>query len=246
MFTLTLDTKAMIAELDEIRRNQVPFAMSLAMNVTMEQVQLAQRHRIESQMTLRRRTFVLRLVKIAAEDRAVKDRLTSSVRIEGPKAQPQRGQVLTRHETGGARHGKNGAPLFLPTQRLRPTPASAISQALYPAKLMVNGSPAGRGIFTLTPDMGSKLTGRGAGIFRRVGHGKGGLIKLWRYLPTTTLDPSLAFDVTFHAIVTAEFNKNFTGALGYALDERQQAAGVRTWKAATLASWQPPRAAESE
>jgi hypothetical protein len=89
MFNLTLDTAMMIAELDDIRRNQVPFAMALAMNRTMEEVQEAQIKQVERAMTIRNRRFILQLIKIAPEDRAFKDRLAAGIRVEGKASDPR-------------------------------------------------------------------------------------------------------------------------------------------------------------
>ena len=268
MFTLTLDTKQMIAELDDIRRNQVPFAMALAMNRTMEEVQVAQIRHVEATMTIRSRRFIIQLIKIAPEDRAFKDRLTASYRIEGPRAKPDRGKVLTRHEIGGLRQAASQAPLFIPTAYLRGSKQQVISQALYPSYLGAVTSRVGdsgklvepkfsgigekgtrhvrgrRNTFVLTPDLGHRISDRASGIYQRIGAGNGAIVRIWQYRRTTTLKPKLAFQATFNATVAERFNENFTGALAYALDENRQASASRNWKAARLAGWRPPRLTE--
>lgn len=271
MFTLTLDTAQMIAELDDIRRNQVPFAMALAMNRTMEEVQVAQLRHVEATMTIRNRLFITRLIKIAPEDRAFKDRLSASIRVEGPRAKPDRGKVLTRHEIGGIRQTSSQAPMFVPTKYLRGSPQQVITQALYPSYLgvvtsriqtdgtlkdqydpkMSKRGPMGtqhvrgrRNTFVLTPDLGHRINARAAGVYQRIGPGKGSIVRIWQYRPFTTLKPSLAFQATFDATVAERFNENFTGALAYALDESRQASASQGWKAARLSGWRPPRITE--
>jgi hypothetical protein len=268
MFTLTIDTKAMIAELDDIRRNQVPFAMALAMNRTMEEVQVEFIRHMESTFTIRNRVFMRRLVKIAPEDRALKDRLSAGIRIEGPRAKPNRGKVLTRHEAGGTRQAAGQAPMYIPTKALRPTPQSTISQALYPSYLGVVSSRVGgsgemfaprmssvgprgtrqvrgkRGTFVLSPDLGHRISGRAAGVYQRIAPGRGGIVRIWMYRPQITLQPSLQFQATFDRVAGTRFNENFAGALGYALDENRQASASQGWRAARLAGWRPPRMTE--
>lgn len=268
MIHLTLDTQAMVAELDDIRRNQVPFAMALAMNRTMEEVQVAQLREVADTMTIRNRLFITRLVKIAPDDRAFKDRLTAGIRIEGPRAKPDRGKVLTRHEVGGVRQAASQAPMFVPTRYLRSSPAQVISQALYPSYLGVVTSRVGdsgrfreptltqrgpmgtqhvrgrRGTFVLTPDLGHRISARAQGVYQRIGAGKGAIVRIWQYRPFTTLQPTLRFSATFNAVVAERYNENFTGALAYALDENRQASASAGWKAARLAGWRPPRLTE--
>jgi hypothetical protein len=268
MIQLTLDTQALIAELDDIRRNQVPFAMSLAMNRTMEEVQVAQLRHIADEMTIRNRLFITRLVKIAPEDRATKDRLSAGIRIEGPRSKPDRGKVLTRHEVGGIRSTASQAPMFVPSRFLRGAPSQVISQRLYPSYLGVVTSRVGdsgrfveptftqqgprgtrhvrgrRNTFVLTPDLGHRISSRAAGVYQRIGPGAGAIVRLWMYRPTTQLTPSLEFSATFNKVVAERYNENFTGALAYALDENRQASASKAWKAARASGWRPPRLTE--
>lgn len=268
MFTLSIDTASMIAELDDIRRNQVPFAMALAMNRTMEEVQDAQIREVESAMTIRNRRFILNMVKIAPEDRAMKDRLSAGIRIEGPRAKPDRGKVLTRHEAGGSKQRGSQSPFFIPTAYLRSSPQQVISQRMYPSYLGVVTSRVGdsgrfreptfskvgemgtrhvrgrRRTFVLDPQLGHRISMRQAGIYQRIGAGKGAIVRIWQYRPTLTLEPRLAFRATFDRVVAERFNENFTGALAYALDENRQASASRAWKAARVAGFRPPRRSE--
>lgn len=263
MFTLNIDTKQMIAELDTIARNHMPFAMALGMNRTMEDVQSAQLQRVAATMTIRARRFIANLVKIAPDDRAKKDRLTASVRIEGPRDKPSRGKVLTRHEAGGVRTAASQAPMFIPTRALRGTAAQVISQALYPSYLGVVTSRVGdsgklveptftkvgprgtrhvlgrRRTFVLRADLGHRISARAAGVYQRVGVGRGGIVRIWQYKPFTTLQPSLMFGATFARVVAERFNENLTNALATAIEDDRQGGRAKAWRAARPARGLP-------
>jgi hypothetical protein len=101
-----------------------------------------------------------------------------------------------------------------------------------------------RDTFVLTPDLGHRIGARAAGVYQRTGSGRGGIVRIWQYKPSLTIEPKLAFGATFNRIVAERFNENFTGALAYALDENRQASASSAWKAARLSGWRPPRRSE--
>lgn len=261
MFTLSIDTDQMVKELDDIRRNQVPFAMALGMNWTMLDVQEAQREQIDREMTVRNPRFIYQAVKIAPEDRASKTKLTAGMRIEGPRKDPDRGKVLTRHEMGGNRQSASQAPFFIPMLALRRFPEQVISQKMYPSYLGVVTSRVGdsgrfvepkrskrgpkgtqhiRGrqrTFVLDPQLGHNVSQRAAGIYQRVGVGRSGIVRIWKYQPTLVLKQKLQFQATFDRVVAERFNTNFTGALAYAMEENRPKGGARVWRAENV----PPR-----
>lgn len=239
---LSLDaTVQRIGSLSEAAQQQLPFALSLALNQTALDVQLAQRLHNDREFTIRAQTFMERLVKISRSDRADKRNLVARVRIQGPESARRRGQdpaaVLTRHELGGTRTAPDPTrPFFVPADALRPSPRVVIPRQMFPAKLGLadrmgrqgavvpgkrgnvkrikgaSGQRERRAFFVLHSDDGS---GRPLGIFER--EGKDDIKPLWIFTARVTIRPRLNFFATAEEVVRRRFPPNLAAAFTRAM-----------------------------
>lgn len=101
MISITVDTAALTKGLSDLAREQVPFAMSRALNNTADAVQTAVRNSLPANFALRRTSFFNLLVKIDNADRAKKDRLEVTVKVAPPKSGRTAADILSKFEAGG-------------------------------------------------------------------------------------------------------------------------------------------------
>lgn len=92
-------------------RTQMPFALSVAINNTLDDAQAAIRSALPSSFVLRAAEFINRTIYIAPADRARKDRLVGAVRVN-----PAR-DFLAKFEAGGEKTPQSGKSLAVPVFR---------------------------------------------------------------------------------------------------------------------------------
>jgi hypothetical protein len=189
-------------KLTDVAARQLPFATALAINRTLEEIQGAARAGIRERFTLRRPTFVERLVKINNADRARKDRLAGRVGIQGARA-----DLLTKFEAGGTKRPA-GRSIAVPIDAKR-TKADIVRAGQRPRRVLED--PRSRAFMVRGPD------GRGV-IKQRVGRGRGAQVRvLFGLTPRAELPASLRFHETAERTARARFSTNLQGFLGYAL-----------------------------
>lgn len=148
MYTVTMDVTKFDTALDALSARQLPFAASLTLNRSAEEVQTRLRQEEYLKLTIRNPQFMERLVKIKGEDRATKSRLVARVRIEGPEGSERLGGLLARHIEGGVVTKPGGGysidPTFqvegmqqIPTEVLRFPKSAIIPRRLYPTNLRI-------------------------------------------------------------------------------------------------------------
>src|SRR5574343_512360 len=91
--------------------SQIPYATSVAINNTLNDIQKAERAHVRETFTVRRPDFIDRSIYIARDDRARKDKLTGTVRIN-----PSR-DVLAKFEEDTVKRGQGGRSLAVPIIR---------------------------------------------------------------------------------------------------------------------------------
>jgi hypothetical protein len=134
--------------------SQAPFAMSLALNNTANDVQAAIRKGVQSRFTLRRPDFILNTVKIAKDERATKAKQEVTVHID-----PTR-NILAKFEEGGEKRPREGTHLAIPVA-IKRNKNDIIPRARYPRPLLQSKAGlAGRVFATAVGIM--KTVGRGA------------------------------------------------------------------------------------
>lgn len=93
-------------------REQMPFAISVAINDTVKEIQKEQRARMQSVFEIRQKTFVERSVKI--KPFATKRRLRATIAIDAPGG---RSDIIARHEVAHEREPLDGRSLLVPIIR---------------------------------------------------------------------------------------------------------------------------------
>lgn len=241
--TVSADTAGIRKALRTLYADQMPYAMSLAINETAKQAQGKQRAGMYARFTVRRQSWVERSIKIGTF--AKKTSLQADVRVETP-GDPSRSDILTQHEDGGTKTPK-GQHLAIPDD-VRKSETQVIPRNKRPRAF--NFKPAGGSSRVFIGDartfMIKNPDGTG-GIYQRTGRkgrirkdgtrGKGAgrrlasdvesrsvrdlnIRTLYRFRPRATIDPRLEFEETVVGEVKLRINENvragFAKALGVA------------------------------
>lgn len=142
--TITFDIGPMVRFSEYTRQRQYPFALSLALNATANDMQQAIRNRVEGgrQFTIRSsqsRQFLLRQIRRnRGEDFATKRSLVARVRIQNSG---KRGSsLLSLVDQGGLRTTRFAIDASITQAKdlpipQRPTPTAKVSRTLYPGRL---------------------------------------------------------------------------------------------------------------
>jgi hypothetical protein len=226
MFTLdvTTDDRSGIAGYLSGLRAQLPFATAVAINDTLNQVQTAVQKTLSTEFTLRRESFIKQSVFIGPSDRATKDRLVGTVRIN-----PDRNQ-LAKFEDGGEKTSVTGKSLAVPIFRQddpslivgRGDPLSVkalmASIASHRGKVLRPRVRKGQLRVAVDPNRVFLVTnGKGTFILQRVGSGRSGNRVLYWFRKEVPVPASLHFDATATATALERWAPNFDRALEFAI-----------------------------
>lgn len=142
---ISIDVDGAIRHLTRVEREQVPFAVSKALNTLARRAQAEVRQTLEPRFTIApsRRKFLELMVKIPRGAWATKKNLAVRLGVgQGEQAHNQigskkdRGHLLGRHEEGGDRAADSSLrPFFIPTEELRPGARDLPPRKLYPIAL---------------------------------------------------------------------------------------------------------------
>jgi hypothetical protein len=167
MFDVTVDVTKATADLRNIQQNQIPFAISLALNRTAKGAIAAAGERLDRDFTINesKKPFLKRLFRFPRSQWATKRKLIATVGVHqsdgdfGTGSDKDRGFLLGRHEAGGERHRNDPArPFFLPTEALRSGAFDVPPKSMYPTALRLFES---RGIVRFEKDA---ATGKRKGV----------------------------------------------------------------------------------
>ena len=205
--TIRIDTKAATAGLSALAQSQLPFALSKAINDTGPQFQQAERARLESIFTERRKDF-LEKQGVKRLGPAASKRNPSVTFGVDPKA-----SFLDKFEAGGPRPLKSGHSIMIP-EDVKRNKRDIVTTGNRPGPLLDSHKKPGLGgVFLLRTQRG-KLA---PGLYQRVGRGGRGIKLLFAREPKATIQPSLKFVSTFKQIVEQNWQKNFAAALNFAI-----------------------------
>lgn len=208
-FEITVDTNAV--QISDFMRSlfadQVPFAVSTAINRTARDFQDAQRDLMRDRFTIRR-PWVLQGVKINRGDFATKTKLEARVHID-----PAR-DFLVKFEEGDTKRPR-GSRIAVPKEARR-TKTGVVSRSQRPRALrfVQHGEGARAVVYR-----GEKRTfmilrpgGRGE-IFQRFGRrGRGALRLLFSFTPEAETPEALDFEDTARRVVATRFGAHFSTA----------------------------------
>lgn len=132
--TIQVDDRGASMLLRALHRDQIDFALSKAINSTLDHAQVEQRAHMAKRFTQRRKKWADQSVKRPRGiGFATKRRLSGEVRMEAP-GKKDRTDVLTQHEEGGQKRPKSGKRLAVPVN-VRRTGSGIIGEAMRPSNL---------------------------------------------------------------------------------------------------------------
>lgn len=261
---VTSDAAAVARELRADLREQVPYALSRAINTTMLEAQAAQRAAQHDRFITRRRQWMDRSVKL--KPFASKRQLTATLSIDPPGG---RADILTKFEDGGTKRAQSGR-LAVP-DAARTTPRQVVPRSRRPKAFgfRLHGTGPHATVFT-----GAKRTfmvqrpdGTG-GIYQRTGARKGkrrrsasrlasdiatrkvrdlAVRTLYRFTPQATIDSRLRFEDTVVGVISARFARNLDEALERAIASgRGRVAGRLDGRDVIVATPEARRIARSD
>lgn len=120
---------ALIKDFGSLQQRQVPYALSRTINKMLLNIQQSQREAHQRVFTVRRATFLNRLVKINSGDWATKAKLLGRVGYQGERA-----DLLAKFEEGGPKRTLSGAKPWVPSAARR-NKADVITRANRPKGL---------------------------------------------------------------------------------------------------------------
>jgi hypothetical protein len=191
IFTVTLDTKPVIAAVRGIADRQIPFATALALTRTAQDVQAEIRRQMPQRFTVRN-AWIQKGVIIR---KATKQDLTALV--------IDRDDFMTLQETGGIKVPR-GRSVAVP-QAVRVNKRGIVPRAQRPSAL--KGNPA---VF--------RATIRGVdGLWQRTGRKGRGLKLLYAMKPSVPIKPRFGFFQTAESVARERFARQFEAAFEQAV-----------------------------
>jgi len=208
----------------EIRSDQAPYALSVAINATALQAQETQREHQRRIFTIRNPTFVDRSTKL--KPRATKTSLFAVLQVDPPGG-PGRMEIITRHEEDTVRLPFKSKSLIVPAAPVKSRRIIRRSDPLHPSKWGLKKVPqsgkyarhevyrGNKGLYMIRYSTG------GAKVYQRQGPGKYGThegsILLFRLRAKTALHPELNFVENITRVVEERWEDNIAEAWDKAL-----------------------------
>lgn len=195
-------------------RDQIPFATSLMVNRLALSFQREERTHMKSEFTVRRKTFVLRAVKL--KPKATKRRPTATVAIDPPGGQA-RADILTKFEQDTKKTPFRGGTLAVPGPGVRRGKTGVVTKAqrigAFKFRDITPRVAVGeKGTFLIR-------TGPKRGyIFQRKGRGpRSRVVLLYTLVPDVPITPGLDFLETAGRVVRRDASIEFEKALNQAI-----------------------------
>lgn len=225
---IRVDGHATQTWLEQIFRDQLPFATSLAVNRTATVVRDAIRAHLQDAFTIRR-PWVVQGIQVTHISDKHDNPISATVSID-----PQRA-FLAKFEAGGTKSGSLEIPIAIPSAALRPSFTDIPPLALYPKNLRLLARHDVTGTLAAT----RRITKRGvvqiqgkqrtfvldqtmfgvsvAGVYQRVGPGPHDIRLLWSYKQRIPIPARLQFSATALAAVEANWGKLYEAAFQQAV-----------------------------
>lgn len=210
---------------------QLRFAVSLALNNTIKDVQTAIRSGLHQRFAVRQAGFIERGIMIERGDFATKEKLTARVSLA------KRAGFLRKFEEGGVKTAFDPTtPIAIPSQNIRPTFEAQVPLAMYPKNLRLVPRRDVKGIrparvhqtrrgvtqikgkrrtFVLDPKhhFGVKTWG----VYERTGPGRRDIRLIWTYKSKIPIPKRLQFVETARRVALERWPKNLGAAIARAL-----------------------------
>lgn len=222
---VTTDNQSGIAGMISGLTSQLPYAYSVAINNTLNSAQSAIQAKLAGEFTLRRADFIQRTIYIAPSDRATKNNLVGTVRVN-----PAR-DMLAKFEDGGMKTPQASSTLAVPIFRaddkniiIKPGDALSVKRLMDSIKNRsgnVLRARVRKGMLHVAADPNKVFlvtTPNGTFILQRMGPGAGNNRVLYAFKKSVPLPASLHFDETAMSAALASWDTNFNAALDRAIE----------------------------
>lgn len=180
-----------LRSLERFKRNQIPFATSLALNIVGRDARQAVREGTRERFIVRRRSFIDRSFTMRASSKA---RLFVELGVRYP--------FLARHEEGGTFRTSKAKAI---PKAIRRSKTRLVPRSKWPGK--VRSDPR---VFT------RRLPSGAVSIVRRMGR-RGTERVLWTLVPSVRIKPRLRFEETVRTHVERNWEREFGRALSRAI-----------------------------
>lgn len=231
--SITFDVNALTAELRDTAKRQIPFAMAMALNRTVEEMQERIRQRMfQRGFTIRTASsarWLANSIKIRRDDRATKTNPVARVRIESPGRGGGRAGLLGFLEGGGVRFSQyaiGSGTVFGPSSvavPLRQPDSQVMPRNLYPSQTGLQERRAIDGGLTAGSLKGKRRTfairtkpGQGL-ILQRTGKGQRDTKVLFAIKPRVQVQGRDFFFPTAERTARERFEVNFAGFMAMAV-----------------------------
>ncbi len=140
-----------VKALDDVARKHAPYAASVMINRTLEEVMAGGREHLQSRMKVRVPAFILPPVQLPRAARATKTKLQGQAAlgygdVTRDNVGDRREKILRKFETGGVKEAKDPQfPIAIPTDALRPSFGDLVPRAMFPQNLRLAPKKVGSG-----------------------------------------------------------------------------------------------------
>lgn len=211
MITVEIDTEELTRGLSEFAQDQMPFAMSWALNTAAFGVRTDVNRQLVDDFTVApsKLAFLQGRTQVRGPDRATRNQLWARVGIYDQGRMG--GGLVSRHVEGGRRTADAARPFYIPSKHLRPDDYALVNRGDYPRKLKPIDRTEGTGAPYANLSNTRRRRGRKAaprpfviqlprlgpgvkGIFHRYGPARSQIALLWLYVPEVDLPARLDWE----------------------------------------------------
>lgn len=139
--TIRIDTKSALAGIAALHQKQIPFALAIALNRTVEDGLAIARKEMQAKFIIRVPSFDLPPLTLPKVWQATKTRPSAIFALGDSDGGRQgigarRSRIFSKFQDGGSKFAKNpDFPIAIPTRALRPNPQALVPRGAYPKNL---------------------------------------------------------------------------------------------------------------
>jgi hypothetical protein len=219
------------SRLGSLARDQLPFAISQALNDTAREAATEARTAAAKGLNVKKRGLLTLFIRNPSEFKATKQRHSARVMVGGPKSDPARGNILTQQEESGSKRPFRGRFVAMPSREISAKVGG--KRVLKAGNELRNfkpfSTPVDSGNATPNGKRGTRIEGRkntfvvfrkGSGLpilLQRYGRGKQQTRALWLWVKQTRLVPRLGFGKAVLKVVRRDLDTNIGRRLTQAI-----------------------------
>lgn len=210
MIEVTVDAGSVDAGFSELEEQQIPFALSKAINATGLQFQQIQVAHDASIFTQRRADWQAKSIKVTHFSTKRENWMDIEVMPPGADG-ASRADILAKFESDTTKLPFKGQHVAIPTSQIKRTKRDIVADSMRISHL--NLHPDGNRIIGDQRTFLIKLANGNSLILQRVGHGgKSTTASVWLLVPLVHITPDLEFQSNAEAVVNSAWVPNFEQA----------------------------------